>query len=254
MRFDEMKYLVFGKDYVINDKITVRNPTLGEISDFGEMNYVILVNYITMRPYDDMVCLWDSGIDYEEVTNYDMFLRNVKAPGMNVDRTKILFGDLNFEDYEIAINEQNDEVILTDGVSVIDRFIYQQIVDFVRFINFIDTENPNEIKPGSLATKKYLIERMRKKQQFNAKKEYKQHIASITSALVNRPNTNLTYKSAEDLHISQLYDSFYRIMKDDNAHYVRQAIYGGTISSKDVDNSTLEWFGSIAKQNKEKER
>jgi len=254
MRFDEMKYLVFGKDYVINDKITVRNPTLGEISDFGEMNYVILVNYITMRPYDDMVCLWDSGIDYEEVTNYDMFLRNVKAPGMNVDRTKILFGDLNFEDYEIAINEQNDEVILTDGVSVIDRFIYQQIVDFVRFINFIDTENPNEIKPGSLATKKYLIERMRKKQQFNAKKEYKQHIASITSALVNRSNTNLTYKSAEDLHISQLYDSFYRIMKDDNAHYVRQAIYGGTISSKDVDNSTLEWFGSIAKQNKEKER
>lgn len=174
---------------------------------------------------------------------------------MTVDKTSILFGDLNFENFEIAINEQNDEVILTDGISIIDRSIYQQIVDFVRFINFIDTENPNEIKPGSLATKKYLIERMRKKQEFNAKKEFKQHISNITSALVNRPNTNLTYKSAQDLHISQLYDSFYRIMKDDNAHYVRQAIYGGTISSKDVDNSILEWFGNIAKQNnKEKER
>ena len=173
---------------------------------------------------------------------------------MTVDKTGILFGDLNFENYEIAINEQNEEVILTDGTSVIDRAIYQQIVDFVRFINFIDAESPNDIKPGSLATKKYLIERMRKKQKFNAKKEFQQHISNITSALVNRPNTNLTYQSAGDLHISQLYDSFYRIMKDDNAHYVRQAIYGGTISSKDVDNSMLEWFGSIAKQNKEKER
>lgn len=59
MRFDELKYLICGRDYKINDKITVRNPTIGEISDFGELNYVILVNYITMRPYDDMVCLWD---------------------------------------------------------------------------------------------------------------------------------------------------------------------------------------------------
>lgn len=254
MRFDEMKYLVFGRDYKINDKIIIHNPTLGEICDFGELNYVILVNYITMRPYDDMVCLWDHGIDYEDLTNYDIFLRNVKAPGMTVDKTSILFGDLNFENFEIAVNEQNEEVVLTDGTTVIDRGIYQQIVDFVRLINFIEAESANEIKPGSLATKKYLIERMRKKQEFNAKKEFKQNIANITSALVNRPNTNLTYKSAEDLHISQLYDSFYRIMKDDNAHYVRQAIYGGTISSKDVDNSMLEWFGTITKQNRDKEK
>ena len=254
MRFDEMKYLIFGGDYKINDKITVRNPTLKEISEFGELNYVILVNYITMRPYDDMVCLWDHGIDYEDLTNYDMFLRNVKAPGMTVDKTSILFGDLNFENYEIAVNKQNDEIILTDGTSVIDRSIYQQIVDFVRFINFIDAEIFNEIKPSSLSTKKYLIERMRKKQAFNAKKEFKYHIANITSALVNRSNTNLTYQSARDLHISQLYDSFYRIMKDDNVHFVKQGIYGGTISSKDVDNSTLEWFGAIAKQRKEIEK
>ena len=59
MRFDELKYLVGGRDFKINDKITVRNPTISEIGEFGELNYVILVNYITMRPYDDMVCLWD---------------------------------------------------------------------------------------------------------------------------------------------------------------------------------------------------
>lgn len=254
MRFNELKYLVMGKDYKINDNIIIHNPTLGEISEFDEMNYVILVNYITMRPYDDMVSLWDHGIDYEDLTDYDIFIRNVKAPGMTPEKTSILFGDLDFSEYEIAINEQNDEVVLTNGVNTIDRGIYQQIVDFIRFINFIETDNPNEIKPGSLSTKKYLIKRMRKKQEFNAKKEFKQNIASLASAIVNSPNTSLTYNDVENMHIGQLYDSFYRNLKRDNAHYVRQAIYGGTVSSKDVDNSVLEWFGSISKQSKEKER
>ncbi len=254
MRFDELKYLIFGNDFKINDNIIIHNPTLQEISDFGEMNYVILINYVTMRPYDDMVSLWDHGIDYEELTDYDIFLRNMKAPGMTKDKTSILFGDLDFTEYEIAINPQNNEVVLTNGVNMIDKGIYQLIVDFIRFINYIDTDNPNEIKPGSLGTKKYLIKRMRKKQEFNAKKEFKQNIANIASAIINMPNTSYSYKDVENLHIAQLYDSFYRILKRDNSHYVRQAIYGGTISSKDVDNSVLEWFGSISKQNKEKER
>lgn len=252
MQLDELKYIISGDDYVINDKLVIHNPTIGEIKEFGEFNYVAMVNYIIMRPYDDMVALWDQGIDYETVTDFEMFIRNMKSPDMNPDVSKIFFGDLDFRNFEVTINPANDELILYDGETIIDRYIYYQIVDFIRFINYIDSDNPNEIKPGSESTKKYLIKRMRKKQEFNAKKIPKQNIASIVSSVINVPNTAYTYESVKALHIGQFYDCFYRIIKRDNSHYVKQAIYAGTISSKDVDSSTLEWFESISKHNEKR--
>lgn len=254
MQLDELKYLILGQDYKINDKIIVHNPTIAEISEFGEFNYLALINYIVMRPYDDMVNLWDEGIDYETVSDFELFIRNVLSLGFTPKYSSILFGDLDFGTFTVGVNPQNEELIITNGEVVIDRNIYQQIVDYVRFINYIDSEIQNEIKPGSLATKKYLIKRMRRKQEFNAKKEPKQHIANLVSSLVNIPNTNYSYEGVMELHISQLYDSFYRVMKRDGSHYVKQAIYGGTINPKDIDNSVLEWFGSISKQNKDKEK
>jgi len=253
-QLDELKYLILGQDYKINDKVIIHNPTIAEISDFGEFNYLALVNYVVMRPYDDMVNLWDEGIDYETVSDFELFIRNVLSLGFTPEYSRLLFGDLNFSTFNVGINPQNEELMITDGDVIIDRNVYQQIVNYVRFINYIDSEIQNEIKPASLATKKYLIKRMRRKQEFNAKKEPKQHIANLVSSLVNIPNTNYSYEGVMGLHISQLYDSFYRIMKRDNSHYVKQAIYSGTINPKDIDNSVLEWFGSISKQKKENEK
>ncbi len=254
-QLDELKYLVFGEDYIINDKLRIHNPTIGEIAAFGEFNYMALINSVVMRPYDDMVNLWEQGIDYETVTDYDLFIRNMKSPEMVPKMTEILFPSIDFRKFEVTINPQNDEVVLFDGKCIIDKNIYYQIVDFVRFIHYIDSEIVNEIKPGSESVKKYLIKRMKKKQEFNAKKPLKQNIANIASALCNTENTAIGYDNIKDCHISQMYDSFYRVLKRDACKNINHAIYGGVVSSKDIDSSSLEWYGSIAKQNnKEKER
>ncbi len=250
-QLDELKYLNFGEDFITSNGIRIRNPLISEIKEIGEFRYLALVNTIIMRPYDDMVNLWDSGIDYETVREYEIFVRNVL--GLPQEITQILFGDLDYSKFKISANPTNGDAVITDGQVIIDEAIYQQIADYIRFIHFIEKDDPNEIKPANLGTKKYLIKRMRRKQERNTKKQPTQHLANIVSSMVNESNFPYDYSTVGDLHIGQLYNSFYRIMKHDNSKYIKQAIYGGTISSKDVDNSVLEWFGTIAKHNFNKE-
>lgn len=252
---DEMKYLVFGDDFVTGNDIVIHQPTIREIHEFGAMNYLSLVNLIIMRPYDDMVSLWKQGIDYEEISDYDLFIRNMK--NIEPEVSQLFFGNLDFRKLYLKINPQNGEVILTNGDIIIDRGIHAQIVRFIRFIHFIPEDDPMEIKPANLSVKKYLIKRMEKKQKYNAKKPPKQNLSNIISALVNISDFPYNYETVGDLHIGQLYSSFYRILKHDNSHYIKQGIYGGTIRGKDVDSNSLEWFGAITKQTdiqKEKER
>ena len=44
--------LYFGDDYIINDKIKIHQPTIGEIVDYGEAEYFSMVHTITAIPSD----------------------------------------------------------------------------------------------------------------------------------------------------------------------------------------------------------
>ena len=44
--------LYFGDDYVINDKIKIHQPTIGELVDYGEQVYFSMVHTLTAIPSD----------------------------------------------------------------------------------------------------------------------------------------------------------------------------------------------------------
>jgi len=58
--------------------------------------------------------LWDSGIDWNKISSYDLFMMLVK--NVKMDTSRILFGDINFADFEpyiktkIETNEDGEEV------------------------------------------------------------------------------------------------------------------------------------------------
>ena len=48
---DELQ-LYFGDDYVINDYIKITQPTIGQVVDYGEAQYVSMVHTLTAIPSD----------------------------------------------------------------------------------------------------------------------------------------------------------------------------------------------------------
>ena len=91
-------------DYEINDKISVHVPTVNEIFDFGDQKYYSIVQTLIATPFDLMVELDDIGIDYESITNYQLFLLMMESIAASEENTEILFGGLDLKNFKAAKN------------------------------------------------------------------------------------------------------------------------------------------------------
>ena len=67
------KILWEGTDLKVNKDITVHHPTLEEILDYGEENYFSLVSTICATPQDCKYPLFEMGVDYEVISEFDFF-------------------------------------------------------------------------------------------------------------------------------------------------------------------------------------
>ena len=240
---DELAHIVGGDDFTTSNGIWIHNPTISEIKKMGQFNYLGLVQYITMRAYDNAVELWDRGINYQDVPNFVMFINNMQM--LPVEVTRIFFGDLDFSNFEVSVNPQNGEMIFSDGEIVIDEVIYREIMEYVRGIHYLDEKV--EFDMANKMGVKFLISRMRRKQEKAAKQKPQPFLSNLISSMVCRADFPYDYSTIMDLHISQVYNGFYRTNKSDTARYLTQAIYAGTVSKKDVANSLLTWYGDLDK-------
>ena len=156
--------LYFGDDYVINDYITIKQPSIGDIIKYGEASYFSTVHTLTAIPSDLKSQLWDMGLDWTEVDDFELFM--MLAQTLTPDRTGILFGDLDFSKLRPFRNNQNGDIVLADketGV-LIDKMIYLRIVGYLRKAFNI---TPKIEKAANKMTRKILIEEDRKKIEFN---------------------------------------------------------------------------------------
>ena len=72
---DDLK-IFRGGDYEINSKITLHQPTLGEISDYGEKEYFGLVRSICSTPADHKVDIYENlGIYWDAVDEFELFVQ-----------------------------------------------------------------------------------------------------------------------------------------------------------------------------------
>ena len=166
---DDLK-LYIGDDYVINDKIKVLQPTIREIAEFGERDFFSVVHTITAIPSDMKAQLWDMGLDWMEVDDFELFVMLTQT--LKPDRTKPLFGDLDFSKLRPFNHPHVEgEIILADKEAgiLIDKMVYLKIVSYLRKAFNI---TPKIEKAANAMTKKILIDEDRNKIQLNKNKPF----------------------------------------------------------------------------------
>ena len=119
--------LYFGDDYIINDHIKIIQPTIGQVVDYCEASYFSTVHTLCSIPSDLKSQLWDMGLDWCEVEDFELFMMLTQT--LTPDRTGILFGDLDFSKLRPFQNNQNGDIVLADKESgiIIDKMIYLRI-------------------------------------------------------------------------------------------------------------------------------
>ena len=103
------KSLLYADHIEITDKISVRIPTVGEILE-DEQKYYSLVSSLTSSPFQCMVQLDDMGIDYTEVTDYQLF--QMMFVMLSTTDMSILFGDLVTNGYQLYKDTSNNTDVL----------------------------------------------------------------------------------------------------------------------------------------------
>lgn len=233
-----MESLLFKNSVSITDDISIYIPSVKEVLD-NELDYFGLVTTLTAMPIDLMVQLDDIGIDFEQIDEYQLFLIMFGAI-KNTD-TSLVFGDLDLSLFEHGYNEDINEDVLIDTTNdiVIDRVVHNQIANTLRQIHNLEK---NIKKPGNAEAKAYMLERARKKQKRNARKNKHSFLEAKIISLVNTEQFKYNYQEVKDITIYQFNQSVKQITNKINYDNRMFGIYTGNIDTKKLSQKELTWM------------
>lgn len=230
-------FIYFGDDYVINDHIKIHQPTIGEVADYGEAKYFSMVHSLCAIPSDMKAILWDMGLDWCEVEDFDLFM--MLSQTLTPDKTGILFGDLDFSKMRPFKNKQNDEIVLADKETgiIIDKLIYTRIVTYLRKLHNI---TPKVEKTKSKTVKKWLIEEDRKKMETSKNKPFRSYLLPLISAVKVKQGYTKTY--IRNMGLYEFFTDLSRIQVVDHANHLLNGMYCGMADLSKVNKNEFNWL------------
>lgn len=234
--------MFFGRDYHVNDKITIRQPTIGEIVEFGEKRYFGLVGLLTAYPGDMKSVLWDAGIDYEKISDFDMFVFMTR--GITADDSRILFGDdLDFSKMNVVPSPVGRPMLYDAERDIrIDENIHRFIFHYLVKIHAISKDHEHA---GNEHTKQILIEMDREDRAFAARQPYKSHLKTLLSAMVNIDGFKYNHETVQGITLYQLMDSVERVQIIKSSLALLQGSYSGMIDVKKIKKDNFNFLREV---------
>ena len=271
---DELK-IYRGADIQITPKITVTQPTIGQIADFGEKKYFSAVHTLCAVGADLKWQLNDYlGIDYTKIDDYDLFIKFTSQvvssrkkiykelkdnpeqykeelkmiseddlEDMLINPLELVLGGTDLADFTPCTDTTNDQVILYDMEHdvTIDRVVYMRMVDAVRKIHGMKRNNE---MPGNERTRLDLIEDARDEAMMAANKPYKSVLKPLVSALAVYCGM-VGDDRIWNMPVNMFLDNIKRANKIQDSTLLLQGAYSGFASLKGVDRNRLDWTGEL---------
>lgn len=172
--------LYFGDPYVVNKYITIFQPTIGDIIEYGEREYYSMIQTLTAIPSEMKSTLWDAGIDWTQISDFQLFI--MLAPSLSQKQTEIILGDIDLQRMKLVENPQNGEPILKDPISgaIIDELAYRTMSAYLCKLHNLTKKVE---KAGNKFTKQVLIDEDRQKKEYGAKQPYKSFLMPLVSSI-----------------------------------------------------------------------
>lgn len=234
--------LYMGDPYAVNEYLTITQPTVGQIADYGEKKYYSMVHTICAIPSDMKSQLDDLGLDYEKLEEYQLF--TMLAPTLPKESTSILFGDVDFSKLKLISNPENGQQVLVnrDPFVVIDIIAYEKIVNYLRKAHGLKKKVEHA---ANKYTKRILIEEDRKNIELNKTKPYKSFLTPLVSSVKVRMGYTKDY--VRNMGIVEFMDDVQRLQIIHNADALLHGMYGGMIDTKKIDKKELNWMRELNK-------
>ena len=265
-------FLQSGNDLQLTKTASFKHPILQEVLDIDKNNYGLnsellyysMVNVFLTDPYDYMVFLDDNGVDYEQVSPFDVFclLCNEYVDNImnseeltDLEKTNLFSNNLYFkafkfflgvESFFIAQTEDGNNIILDNNKEfLLNSEMYNYVSEFIRKINGIP--ETDKINPEDDWAKQILIEDERERLKKQAKKKQKDddsnknRLGNLISSITWSCNGGITPFNRGQLHMYDLIDGINRT--DKLLHYTNtmNGYYSGCIEKKNINFNEVHW-------------
>ena len=276
-KYDELK-IYRGSDIYITDKIKIKQPTIGQIEEFGEQRYFSAVLNLTSVGVDLIWHLTEMGIDFTKISDYDLFLKVIvplvsskknilklleenylydeecakiynslsdeDKEEMLINPLELILDNIDLADFIQCTDTTTNEIVLYNKERdiTIDRTVYMRVVDVVRKMHGFKRNN---IVPANESTKQDMIEDARDEHLASKYNTFKSILLPYVSSLINHPSCSYKHNDIWDLGINAFFDSIKRINKIQNATLLLQGAYSVFASLKGIDKERLDWSGDL---------
>lgn len=263
----------FGDPYPITDKITLYQPTIQDIIDYGESEFfALLFMFIGNTTYRKLF-LWENGIDWNKMCDYELFMNMVRA--LPVDKTNILFGDIDFEKfdiYETGWEPPEEEEPPADGKKLtatekrkkafaefeskytfynedqdieINATTYHTIADVLR--NIVKIFPKTEYTVGKTSKELLITEEREKiaKAERESKNTPVSTLLPLISACVNHPGFKYKSNELREVHINEFMDSVQRLQVYESTRALLQGGYSGFADLSKVPKDQFDFMRSL---------
>ena len=236
--------LYLGEPYVLNDKITIYQPTIGEIIRTGEQQCYSVVHVFTANTTSYRMFLWEAGYDWCKMTDFQLF--TFLAPTLQQEATKFLFGDIDFSKlapYELT-KEDKKSIVLYDPEQdiVIDEETCNKMMWYVRTIFNIF---PKEEFGKGRATKEALIWEDRENYNKHKNDQYESVMLPLISSCLNHPGFKYTKKELMDVGIVEFMDSVQRLQIYESSTALMKGMYSGFIDSSKIKSDQYNFMRNL---------
>lgn len=245
--FDRLK-MYFGEPYTIKcemGEVLIIQPTIGNILEFGEKQFYSMLNTFISNPTSYRLQLWDMGVDWNKISDYELFCTLIK--GVNKQATSLLFGDVNFQLFELYKKKEVDgsEAFTlynqTQNIEI-DEDNYKHIAEYLRLMFNIC---PKVEKAKGKATKEAIIEEERANLERDKDKNSKSMLLPLVSSCVNHPGFKYKLNELRDMGIVQFMDSVQRLQIYESTSALNSGMYSGMCDLSKVDKKLFNFMRDI---------
>ena len=244
-QYDIMK-MYFGEDYVVCEGFVIHQPTIGEIIEYGESEFWSMVSLFCSNPTSMRLPLWENGIDWNNISDFELFI--LLTNSLTPEKTKILFGDIDFSQFRVVSDSKNENglvmVYMPNPTIQIDENMYKDTVGYLRIMFDI---HPKVEKAKGKATKEEIIWGEKQDLNISLKKQKKKKwkpstLFPLISAALNHPGFKYKKSELKDVGIVEFMDSVKRLQVYESTTSLMTGMYMGMLDLKDFNlNKELNW-------------
>lgn len=253
--------IYFMRPYTMSNGIVITQPTVGQIVDYGEENFYSMLNPFVSNPTSYRVFLWDHGIDWCKIADYELFQTLIGM--LSVEQTRIIFGDLDFRTFErYTIKTENEDEEDNPDIEEYKTTLYskefqieiseEDYEEMALYLRTMFNMFPKIERAKNKATKESIIFEDKMNMENKKKKDDENSsslLFSLISACVNHPGFKYKPNELEEIGIFQFMDSVKRLQVYEQTTALLSGKYSGMIDTKGIPDKEFNYMRDIYSKN-----